>query len=93
VDLDPAWGAWLSGARAFSPEGPHTFTWRVRETRLDLTLLNTRDQVGRVILADAPGWRRGSPASELEKPPVQQVLVESRGAAPARLRPRSMPLS
>ncbi len=84
VDLAPAWSAWLSNPRAFTPEAPHTFTWGFRDIRLDLTVLNTRDSVGRIILADAPGWRRGSPASELEKPPVQQVLVENLATDPGQ---------
>ncbi|HLA41780.1 MAG TPA: hypothetical protein VJ417_17385, partial [Candidatus Glassbacteria bacterium] len=39
----------------------------------------------RIVLADAPGWRIGSPA-ELEKPPVRQILAENRaGDADAAL--------
>jgi hypothetical protein len=48
--------------------------------KLDLLLLNTRDTIDRIIVADAPGWRKGSPAAELEKPPVQQILAEHRAA-------------
>jgi len=78
VDLPPAWGGWLSHAKAFLPGAPYTFTWRSGRVGLDLTLLNIGDTVKRVIVADAPGWRRGSPASELERPPLGQILVENR---------------
>jgi hypothetical protein len=80
ADLGPAWGAWLSHLKAFTPEGPCTLTWRSGQVGLDLTLLNAGDTVKRVVVADAPGWRRGSPASELERPPIQQVLVENRAS-------------
>ncbi len=78
VELSPAWSTWLSGARAVVPDGSRTFTWRFHDTNLDLRLLNGGDTIGRIVIADAPGWRKGSPASELEKPPIQQILAENR---------------
>ena len=82
ADLPPAWTAWLSGAKAFRPEAPSTFTWRFGQASVDLRLLNARDTLARVIVADAPGWRRGSPASELEKPPIGQILAENSAGNP-----------
>ncbi|MFH1574698.1 MAG: heparinase II/III family protein, partial [Acidobacteriota bacterium] len=81
VDVGPTWGMWLSNPRAFTPEAPCTFTWQFRNVGLDLILLNTGDTLDRVVLADAPGWRRASPA-ELEKPPIRQVLAENRSRNP-----------
>lgn len=82
IELGEAWDGWLNNARAFAPEAPRRFTWRFRNVSLDLLSLNDRDTVDRVIVADAPGWRKGSPASELEKPPIQQFLAEHRAADP-----------
>ncbi|MDY0168458.1 MAG: heparinase II/III family protein [Thermoguttaceae bacterium] len=82
VELSPAWSTWLSGTRAVLPEESgeesRTFTWRFRETKLELWLLNDRRSIDRIVIADAPGWRKGSPASELAKPPIQQILAENR---------------
>lgn len=74
VQLAPNWGKWLENPLAMASTGPRLFTWQSGEMNLDLRLLNNQD---RIIIADAPGWRRARPA-ELKKPPIQQVLAEHR---------------
>ncbi|MBI3944781.1 MAG: heparinase II/III family protein [Armatimonadetes bacterium] len=81
VDLSKAWSAWLSHARAITPGGPHRFTWQDEGTRLDLLLLNGPDDLKRIVVADAPGWRKAGIA-EFEKPPIQQILAENRADDP-----------
>ncbi len=81
VEMAPAWSKWLSNTQAVTPEVPYTFTWQARDVSLDLRLLNTQDSVERIIIADAPGWRRGSSA-DLKKPPIQQILAENRASGP-----------
>jgi len=81
VALNPAWSMWLNNARAVTPEVPYTFTWQFRDVSLDLIMLNTQDTLDRIIIADAPGWRVGT-SSELEKPPIQQILAENRANNP-----------
>ena len=81
VEPAPVWSKWLSNAKAVTPQVAHTFTWASHEVSVDLMLLNTSDSVDRVIIADAPGWRRAS-TSELKKPPIQQVLAEHRAKKP-----------
>jgi hypothetical protein len=80
--LAAAWNLWLENPGSLVPLQPYTFTWKFDEINLDLMLLNTGDTVDRVIIADAPGWRKGSPKSELDKPAIQQILAEKSAAAP-----------
>jgi len=82
VELSPAWSMWLSSPRTVVPQPPRKFTWKSGDVNLDLMLLNAQDSVQRIIIADAPGWRQGTPASELEKPPIQQILAEHRATDP-----------
>ena len=65
---------WLENPQVIAPQGPTTFTWQFRNVNLDLMLLNVPD---RIILADAPGWRVGTP-EELEKPSIRQIFAENR---------------
>ncbi|MFH1924433.1 MAG: heparinase II/III family protein [Planctomycetota bacterium] len=65
---------WLGNLRAVEPGGPFTATWQHGETRIDLVMLSGVD---RLIVADAPGWRSDS-GSELNAPPIQQILAERR---------------
>lgn len=68
---------WLSNTRAVTPEQPCTFTWQFHDIKLDLMMLNTRDTVERIIIADAPGWRQHA-ESVSGRPPIQQILAENR---------------
>ena len=77
VDLPDVWATWVSNPQAFVPETPQTFTWRYRDVDLDLVLLNTAPEIDRVIINDAPGWRRAT-TEQLALPPIQQILAESR---------------
>ncbi|NLY02679.1 MAG: hypothetical protein GXY83_42025 [Rhodopirellula sp.] len=63
---------WLTNFRAAESTVPFTATWQTGETRLDWTLLSPVD---RLIVADAPGWRSDA-GSELNAPPIQQILAE-----------------
>ena len=63
---------WLANLRACNPEGPFTVSWKDDTVRLDLTMLS---EVDRLLIADAPGWRSDS-GSELNAPPIQQILAE-----------------
>ncbi len=81
VELAATWSTWLTNPQALEPEVPHTFTWQSGNVSLDLRLLNTHDSVQRVIITDAPGWRRAS-GSDLDKPPIQQILAENRASGP-----------
>ena len=74
AELAEAWGTWLENPRAITPGRPTTFTWQFRDVNLDLMLLNTP---GRIVIADAPGWRIGT-TEELEKPLIRQILAENR---------------
>ena len=74
VALRDAWEMWLENPQAIAPQEPTTFTWQFRDVNLDLMLLNVPD---RIILADAPGWRVGTP-EELEKPSIRQIFAENR---------------
>ena len=74
VALGDAWNIWLENPQAIAPQGPTTFTWQFRDVNLDLMLLNVPD---RIVLADAPGWRVGTP-EELEKPLIRQIFAENR---------------
>jgi len=65
---------WLINLRAVKRPGPFTATWQFDKTRLDLAMLS---DVDRLIVADAPGWRSDS-GSELDAPPIQQILAERR---------------
>ncbi len=80
--LSAEWGLWLKNPRDVVPFKPHTFTWQFRKTNFDLMLLNTLDSVDRIIIADAPGWRRGSSKSALDTAPIQQILAEKRADKP-----------
>ena len=74
VALGDAWNIWLENPQAIAPQGPTTFTWQFRDVNVDLMLLNVPD---RIVLADAPGWRVGTP-EELEKPLIRQIFAENR---------------
>jgi hypothetical protein len=63
---------WLSNIRSGGPVDTIKATWQNEEVKIDLTLLNATD---RLLLADAPGWR-SDVGSELNRPPVQQILAE-----------------
>lgn len=76
TQLSDAWRVWLDNAREVETGGQPTFTWRHRGVGLDLTLLNSLD---RLVVADAPGERRGDPRGS-SPPPIQQVLAERRAA-------------
>jgi hypothetical protein len=78
TELSAVWSRWLENPRAVIPTSPYTFTWQQQNVNLDLLMLNTTDSVDRIIIADAPGWRRAV-TSEWDKPPIQQILVEKRG--------------
>jgi len=80
--LSAEWGLWLKKPRDVVPFKPHTFTWQFRKINFDLMLLNAADSVDRIIIADAPGWRKGIPKSDLEKPAIQQILAEKRADEP-----------
>ncbi len=67
---------WLDNLRAVSPAGPLTATWEHQDMRLDLMMLNPID---RLVVADAPGWRSDR-GSELNAPPIQQILAERSSA-------------
>ena len=73
VALGDAWNMWLENPQAIAPQRPTTFTWQFRDVNLDLMLLNVPD---RIVLADAPGWRVGTP-EELEKPLIRQIFAEN----------------
>ena len=81
AEVSETWGKWLERPQSILPEGTTTLTWDNEGVNLELTLMNEAD---RVILADAPGWRLGTP-EELAKPPVRQVLVEYRAEEGAPL--------
>ena len=81
VELSEVWSEWVDNPRAVEPEAPCTFTWRSGDTNLDLALLNAGDTVDRIVIADAPGWRRAF-LEEFEKPPIQQILAEHRAKHP-----------
>ena len=65
---------WLKNLRAANPKGAFTATWEQQGVRMALTALSPVD---RLLVVDAPGWRSGK-GSELNAPPVQQVLAERR---------------
>jgi hypothetical protein len=77
ADLPEAWTTWVSNAQETVPKAPQTYTWNYRDVDLDLVLLNTQPEVDRVIITDAPGWRRAT-TEQLALPPIQQILAESR---------------
>lgn len=66
---------WLSNFRGADPAVPFTATWETGGTRLDWILLSPVD---RIVVADAPGWRSDA-GSELNAPPIQQILAERAG--------------
>ena len=63
---------WLDNLRVSKPKAPFTATWENEGVRTDLTMLNDID---RLIVADAPGWRSDR-GDELNAPPIQQILAE-----------------
>jgi hypothetical protein len=71
---------WLSNLRAATPPEPFTATWEYHGVRLDATVLNPID---RLLVADAPGWRSDR-GSELNAPPIPQILAERTSAETAR---------
>ncbi len=72
---------WLNNLRAVVPKKSDVFTWAYHDIHLDLRLLNAGESLNRVLIADAPGWRRAT-AEELQYPPIQQILAERRGEEP-----------
>lgn len=77
VELAPVWSKWVEHPRALTTKEPRVFTWQSGGVNLDLRMLNSAD-LNRIVIADAPGWRQASPPVELDKPPIQQILVEHR---------------
>jgi hypothetical protein len=67
---------WLTNLRASQPQTPWTATWQQRDLKMDLMLLSPAD---RLLVADAPGWR-SCDGSELNAPPIQQIIAERRAA-------------
>jgi len=63
---------WLKNLRAGNPQKPFTVTWQDENVMLDAMVLN---QIDRLIVADAPGWRSDS-GEQLNAPPIQQILAE-----------------
>jgi hypothetical protein len=72
---------WLSNLRAVKPTDTLTCSWEHKGVKLDLVLLSIEDTVERVLIADAPGWRRAI-GTEMKKPPIQQLLAEHRARTP-----------
>jgi len=72
---------WLANLRAVRPQAPFTATWHYEDMRMDLVMLS---EVQRLIVADAPGWRSDR-GSELNAPPIQQILAERNPAGPKAL--------
>ena len=69
------WLQWVERPQVAEPTQMVKAMWACDDVRMDLHLLGTTD---RLLLADAPGWR-SCHGSELNAPPVQQVLAERRG--------------
>ena len=69
------WLQWVERPQVAEPTQMVKAMWACDDVRMDLHLLGTMD---RLLLADAPGWR-SCHGSELNAPPVQQVLAERRG--------------
>lgn len=63
---------WLSNLRADTPSTPFSATWDYNGVKMDMLMLN---DVDRLIVADAPGWRNNRGES-LNAPPIQQILAE-----------------
>ncbi len=74
VELSEAWSQWVERPRGRVPAEPATFTWNDRDVNLDLMLLN-QETLDRIVVADAPGWRRHAEALE-GREPIQQILAE-----------------
>ena len=73
------WLQWVQNPRMARPEQGVIATWAYENVHMDLHLLNP---VARLLLADAPGWR-SCHGSQLDAPPVQQILAERNAAASA----------
>jgi hypothetical protein len=77
AELSEVWTQWVDNPRAVVPETPHTLKWQDEDVSLDLMLLNGRETVDRIVITDAPGWRKAS-MEEFAKPSIQQILAEHR---------------
>lgn len=84
ADLKPVSGEikWLANFRAVEPAGPFTVTWEHDGIRFDMTMLNP---VNRLLVADAPGWRNNR-GSDLNAPPIQEIIAERTDASRASSR-------
>ncbi len=71
------WLQWVQEPRAARPDQTIKATWEYENTRMDLHLLNDID---RLLLADAPGWRSAH-GSQLHAPPIQHILAERQATA------------
>ena len=71
------WSQWVERPRAARWEGPVVATWAHEGVHMDLHLLGAG---ARLLVADAPGWR-SCDGSQLNAPPVQQILAERSGGA------------
>ena len=76
VELSAAWSEWVERPRGRVPAEPPVFTWQYRNVNLDLMLLN-HASLDRILVVDAPGWRRHAEALE-GREPIQQILAERR---------------
>ena len=75
-DAAPAeWLQWVERPQVARPTQMVKATWACDGVHMDLHLLSDMD---RLLLADAPGWR-SCHGSQLNAPPVQQILAERGG--------------
>ena len=68
------WLQWATNPRVARPQPLPVATWKNKDTSMDLHLLS---EIDRLLLADTPGWR-SCHGSQLNAPPIQQVLAERR---------------
>jgi hypothetical protein len=68
------WLQWATNPRVARPQPLPVATWKNEDTSMDLHLLS---EVDRLLLADTPGWR-SCHGSQLNAPPIQQLLAERR---------------
>jgi hypothetical protein len=73
------WLKWVKNVRVAKTSGPVCLTWAYEAMQMDLILLN---DIGRLLVADAPGWR-ACHGSQIDAPPVQQILAERTDGRPS----------
>lgn len=66
------WLKWVKQPQAAQTDRPVSATWMYDGIHMDLHLLSDID---RLLVADAPGWRNCE-GSQINAPPVQQILAE-----------------